>query len=379
MQEKRVLEFVKPWVILTASADFVDLASSELQAVAVDPIDLVELSDEILLSKDVDFFVLAAAWQAAPPIFVRHICPAMVSLPLEADEQGLTALQRVVDQQLAQLIEPDFSFSVQTRLVGNPGFKPFDVNGALSRIIVQQTGAELDVRTPQQVLSVVIAPRVKSLDIADSESDSTAHSDLPFVAFLGVSLAAQNLSSWAGGMRRFRREPDRISRSEFKLLEAFEVFEVNLPARGVALDLGSSPGGWAHVLRQHEQYVTAVDPGELDPRIASDSGVRHKRMTAEKYLAREPDTFDIIVNDMRMDARDSARLMVDYAGQLYRHGIAIMTLKLPEYDRQAVIDKAFGILRRRYDITGVRQLFHNRSEITVLLKPLVGEKPRVAE
>ncbi len=192
--------------------------------------------------------------------------------------------------------------------------------------------------------------------------------DAPLTAFLGISLASQNLSDWAGGMRRLRRDPDRISRSEFKLLEAFEVFDIDLPPRGVALDLGASPGGWTHVLRQHDQYVTAVDPGELDPRLLSDKGVRLKRMTAERYLAGEPDTFDIIVNDMRMDARDSARLMVDYADQLYGHGIAVMTLKLPEHDRQNVLDKAMAILRRRYDIVGIRQLFHNRSEVTVVLK-----------
>ena len=60
--------------------------------------------------------------------------------------------------------------------------------------------------------------------------------------------------------------------------------------------------------------------------------------------------------------------MVDYADQLYGHGIAVMTLKLPEHDRQNVLDKATAILRRRYDIVGIRQLFHNRSEVTVVLK-----------
>ncbi len=156
-----MLELIKPWVILTASAGFVDLASGELQAVADDPIEPVSLSDEIFLSREVDFFMLASAWQTAPPIFVRHICPAMISLPLVAGERGLTALQRAVDLQVAHLVDPDFSFSVQTRIVGDPGFKPFDVNSALSRIIVQQTGAELDVRTPQQVVSVLVAPRVE--------------------------------------------------------------------------------------------------------------------------------------------------------------------------------------------------------------------------
>ena len=298
-----MLELIEPWVLATASADFADMAAAELQAVAAEPISITPVSDEVFLVRGIDFFALSAAWQAAPPIFVRHICPVMLSLPLEGETRGLTALERAVDQQLAPLIEPDFSFSVQTRILDQAGFKPFDVNNALARVVAQQTGAEVDVRSPQQILSVVIAPTVELPDAVESERQS----DAPLTAFLGISLASQNLSDWAGGMRRLRRDPDRISRSEFKLLEAFEVFGIDSAAAGVALDLGASPGGWTHVLRQHDQYVTAVDPGELDPRLLSDKGVRLKRMTAERYLAGEPDTFDIIVNDMRMDARDSAR------------------------------------------------------------------------
>ncbi|MEZ4734700.1 MAG: SAM-dependent methyltransferase [Caldilineaceae bacterium] len=169
-------------------------------------------------------------------------------------------------------------------------------------------------------------------------------------------------------MRRFAREPEQVSRAEFKLLEALEIFTITLPPRGVALDLGASPGGWTRVLRQHDQYVTAVDPGDLDPRVAADRGVRHKRMTAEQYLANEPDQFDLIVNDMRMDARDSARMMVAYAKQLYRHGLVIMTLKLPEENRRPILDHAFTILQQAYTLVGARQLFHNRSEITVYLR-----------
>jgi 23S rRNA (cytidine2498-2'-O)-methyltransferase len=91
-------------------------------------------------------------------------------------------------------------------------------------------------------------------------------------------------------------------------------------------------------------------------------------MTAEQYLADEPDQFDLIVNDMRMDARDSARMMVAYARQLYRHGLVIMTLKLPEQNRRPIIDHAFKLLQEAYTIVGARQLFHNRSEITVYLR-----------
>lgn len=121
-------------------------------------------------------------------------------------------------------------------------------------------------------------------------------------------------------------------------------------------------------MRQREQYVTAVDPAWLHNSLQNDNNVRHLRMTAAAYLYDEPDTFDLIVNDMRMDARDSARLMVDYAQYLYHDGAAVMTFKLPGDKRQQALDHAFNILKQAYTIQGVRQLFHNRSEITVYLK-----------
>ena len=44
-----------------------------------------------------------------------------------------------------------------------------------------------------------------------------------------------------------------------------------------------------------------------------------------------------------------------------------MTLKLPEEGRGPIIDYTFSILQAAYTIAGARQLFHNRSEITVYL------------
>jgi 23S rRNA (cytidine2498-2'-O)-methyltransferase len=259
-------------------------------------------------------------------------------------------------------------FSVQARLYGDLPYKPFDVNQAVSQAVIAATGAELDVRAPEQVISVVCAELSPAVvDRLPQALRPGPHAAL--YGLIGLSTPAQNLSDWAGGARRFAREEGQVSRSEFKLLEAFEVFGVELPPRGVALDLGASPGGWTRILRQRGQYVTAVDPGALDERVTGDPGVRHMRMTAEAYLRDEPDQFDLIVNDMRMDARDSARLMAAYARLLYPHGAAIMTLKLPETRRMPILEHAFDILRPTYTIAGARQLFHNRSEITVYLKP----------
>jgi 23S rRNA (cytidine2498-2'-O)-methyltransferase len=85
----------------------------------------------------------------------------------------------------------------------------------------------LDVRNPEQVLSLVCTP---------------TH------GYLGFSLAVENLSTWAGGVHRFKREKEQISRAEFKLLEILNLFQLSLSAGDTALDLGAAPGGWTRIL-----------------------------------------------------------------------------------------------------------------------------------
>ena len=361
------------YAVLTCDDGSVDLAEQELRHASAHSHVAAHLAPGVLLV-DVkeQFSALAAAWQAAPPIFVRHICPVHQVVPLwdspgDPDELA-EALGQSQSRSLIDALAPERSFSVQTRLFGELPYKPFDVNQAVSQAVAAHTGAALDVRAPQQILSIVCAALSPAV-VEHLPRELQARPQGALYGLVGLSSPRQNLSDWAGGARRFARDEGQVSRSEFKLLEAFEVFDIKLPPRGVALDLGASPGGWTRVLRQRGQYVTAVDPGALDERVASDPGVRHKRMTAEAYLRDEPDQFDVIVNDMRMDGRDSARLMAAYARLLYPHGMVIMTLKLPEARRMPILEHALDILRTVYTVAGARQLFHNRSEITLYLRP----------
>lgn len=317
---------------------------------------------------------VAELWQSAPPIFVRHMHPVHAAFPLAgvAEDAPAVAAEGADDGRITRRLDPALPFSVQTRIFGGHPSKPFDWNQPVASALKEAVGAPMDVREPEQVLSITVAELpgawANLLGRQALLASGTARPGEGAWALVGVSPVAQNLSDWMGGMRRFAREEGQVSRSEFKLLEALELFGVTLPEHGVALDLGAAPGGWTRLLRAAGQYVTAVDPAELDPRVASDAGVRYKRLTAEVYLRHDSDQFDLIVNDMRMDARDSARLMVKYAPRLYMSGLAIMTLKLPAIGRSAVLEEAFTILRRAWVITHARQLFHNRSEITVALK-----------
>jgi 23S rRNA (cytidine2498-2'-O)-methyltransferase len=305
-----------------------------------------------LVDLTIPWDVFAARLRKQPPVFCRHVCPVQVRIPLKQATSDLETLAEAARQLTPRLLDAPRldatqTFSVQTRLIGEGWpYARYDVNTRLADALTGQ-GFTLDVRQPVQVLSVALTPNE---------------------GYLGVSYAADNLSDWAGGVRRFKWEPGQISRAEFKLLEAMETFGLSWPGAGSALDLGAAPGGWTRIARIHGMQVTAVDPGDMDPHFAADPGVRHLRHTAQRYLPGTDETFDVILNDMRMDAHDSARLMLTARRNLKPGGWALMTLKLPHSHAERVATSALALLRERYTLIGARQLFHNRNEVTVAIQ-----------
>lgn len=345
-------------LIFSADSHYLDDAWREMQRATKGAKLEGKLNDGIALVRHKGSFEqLGEHWHNNPPIFVRHICPATEAVEVDGSDRDLDLLARTVRDQLADEIPTSSRFSVQTRLLlANTTYKRFALNERLAQVVERQTGATVDVRRPNYVVSVVIG-RIHNIP----------------VGFLGVSQVHHNLSDWAGGERRFRREKEQISRAEFKLLEALEQFGVRLPDKGVALDLGAAPGGWTRVLRQtsDELLVVAVDPANLHPSLKHDWGVHHLRTTADRHLntIKGDARYDVIVNDMRLDARRSAETMTHYAPTLKPNGCAIMTIKLPQDNTLRFLNQTLDILRRKYVVKRVRQLFHNRHEVTTLLRP----------
>lgn len=339
-------------ILFTAQPNAADLAWHELQnALPRTRMERWIIPGVGLARLPADWPALAGTLLQNPPIFIRHICPATIHIPLELAPDDLEILAHYTRTLLLEL-DTTRSYSVQTRTLGEGQwpYTRFDINHRLAAIL-GEWGAPLDIQHPEQILSVTLAPTE---------------------AFLGLSLARENLSDWAGGERRFKREPGQISRAEFKLLEALETFDLQLPTTGLALDMGAAPGGWTRLLTARGLRVIAVDPAELDPRVealmasSARPNITHIRATVENYLPTR-ETFDVILNDMRMDARDSARVMLMAAKYLKPKGFAVMTLKLPEKGMGEVTRAALKILEVGYSILGARQLFHNRDEVTVAL------------
>lgn len=343
---EKIIEVDLTLIIFTGDPETSRIALKELQRTVKDTQLMTWLAPGVgLADPGIDWQALVALFFSRPPIFIRHICPAQITVPIKQKTNDLALLGQAAESFLPAL-DCSKSFSIQTRLFGDkPDYGRFNVNERLAGIL-EAAGAALNVTQPEQVLSVVC---------------TNQH------GYLGLSRASENLSNWAGGERRFKQEAGQISRSEFKLLEAMELYNLQFPAGGMALDLGAAPGGWTRILRRHAMQVVAVDPAELHPAIESDPAVFHMRQLASSYIAAAQQKFDVVLNDMRMDARDSARLMVQ-ATSLFNPGcLAVVTLKLPERDLERVAAQSLNILRRSYRIVGARQLFHDRREITVVL------------
>lgn len=307
---------------------------------------LAWLDAGVALLSTPDAAALAEALVAAPPVFVRHLAPAEGEVPLAGhtgDIDAITAAVGAADWLPDELQGP---YAVQVRLSsqGRFPYTRYAVAEPLRQLLARH-GTE-DVRRPQQVLAVYCTPGR---------------------AYLGLWPVARCLSDWPGGERHFARTPTQVSRSEFKLLEALEVFRLELPAPGRALDLGAAPGGWTRLLVERGFTVVAVDPADLDPRVARLAQVHYWRGHAAQFIATHTEQFDIIVNDMRVDARDSARLMLRAAQRLRPGGLALITLKLPQTAGAQVYRQAYRLLESAYTVIGARQLFHNRSEVTLAL------------
>jgi len=346
-------------VLMTCAPESEAFALQEIRAISPGIPTPRWLTDGVaLFSPGMPYAEWAEAVRLAAPIFVRHIAPVQWEINLDGSNSDLVALVGLVPC-LAAHLDNARGFAVQSRIIGagKLPYHKFSLNSALSTAMEHMTGATMVCREPDQILSVLC---------------------MPSRGYLGLSDAALNRSPWPGGEHRFKRDDGQICRSEFKLLEAFRTFDLRLPERGQrysgrALDLGAAPGGWTRVLRQHGYAVTAVDPADLDARIRCDPSVQHVRRRAEEFLMSVKSRFAMLVNDMRKDPLDSVNIMLQAQPLLLPGASAVLTLKLSHAvgastDTMQTVRMCLDRLARSYAIVGARQLYHNRSEVTVALR-----------
>jgi len=365
--EQQKLAETAATLIITAHAEFLESALNELKRLENRLHDVEVLAPGIALCSVPDLPKFKRMVAETRPIFTRHLAPVQAVIAIKNTEADLANLAvSLAELPTFSMLERGQRFSVQSRLVQSEelgskrAYSSGMINQMLASAIAEETGAVEEIKRPDIVVSL-LCTRER--------------------AYMGISLARENLSAWPGGMRHFAQTPEQISRAEFKLLEALEIFGVALPSRGRALDLGAAPGGWTRLLLDAGLRVVAVDPAKLDPRLVRRPNLTHYRGYAEAYLEEFEDQhqmFDVITNDMRMDAREAARLLLHMRDFLKRDGFIISTLKLPHetasIDPLRNLREATSLLSRHFDIVQAKQLFHNRQEVTV-----IAARPRSRE
>ena len=280
-------------------------------------------------------------------IFLQHIHPYSADCGITGCMDDLTAISEMLNV-VVPYIEDDDSIVVQCRIDTDKvmEFSNRDLTNKLAERL-NASGYHVEPREAEICISVTVFQNR---------------------AYMGISLIKDNVSDWTGGILFFSKE-NIISRAEFKIEEAFKVFDININNNMRALDLGAAPGGWTHFLSEKGICVDAVDPACLDDRVLNSDRVTHFKMTAQEFMRLYPEKcYDIIVNDMRMDTNESVDIMACISEQLKPDGICILTLKLPKKNVQKRINIAREVLSKRFKTVKIRQLYYNLSEVTAFLK-----------
>ncbi len=300
--------------------------------------------DTALLSLDGDHADRVAEVIRADVPFVRHIGSVVRSI----DASGDVTPESVAQQVAAEVPRDVSGVSLQVWASGDAPLDPTTTRRVIEQAI-RGLGIDVQYGGRRQVVGVYLcASRI----------------------VVTVTALDDALCDWPGGRMRFRATPAQISRAEFKLEEVLTLCPLDLPETALALDLGASPGGWTRILLEKGFRVWAVDPGSLDARVGSDPRVTYRRMTANRFLdeTRDLPRFQLAVNDMRMAPELSCELMVKASEVLEPRGHAVMTLKVTPRTALDSLKRSDQILRRAFDIMFVRQLFHNRNELTLVAR-----------
>lgn len=286
------------------------------------------------------------------PIFTKHIMPVMGAGEVQGilDEDKIKFLE-VVDS-ITEMEEKE-KFAVQCRVVS--GKLPYSAK-------------DIEVYIGNYYYERGFMPSFSDRDIINDDIYIISILIHGKNFYVGFSKSAENLNFHSDEHRiRARFGKREISRAESKLVEALSAFKIELDGHGTALDLGAAPGGWSKVLADYGYKVLAVDPASLHPDLEKDTRIEHMKLKAQDIELDEP--LDLIVNDMNMDPEDTAVIMNEVAHLLKKNGLAIITLKLPGHVEKS-IQKGVELLEREYEVLKIRSLFHNRQEVTALLKKM---------
>jgi 23S rRNA (cytidine2498-2'-O)-methyltransferase len=159
------------------------------------------------------------------------------------------------------------------------------------------------------------------------------------------------------------------SRAYRKLLEAIDVFRLEIKPGSRAVDLGAAPGGWSYVLLKLGAHVTAVDRSPLAREVAMQPAFGRRLVTViGDALKWKPDeVLDWMVCDVITTPENTAALVKRWVdGRMCRN--LCVTVKFKGTAKVEVVVDLLSYLSERAKWFDARQLSNNRNELTLVAK-----------
>ncbi|HYE84404.1 MAG TPA: SAM-dependent methyltransferase [Clostridia bacterium] len=330
--------------VITASAQYLSQGLNELQESdgSMRTVKLLENGIAIIETKLArpDFI---QAVNTKRPVFIRHM--NAIDYVIDLEGSGPQRIADTVGQYMR--IAPGHKTAVQVRKgLGDYSYSPVNVKNAVDTVLADSIGAVPEVKEPEYIISILLCGEK---------------------CYIGLGTPEENISAWSGGMMHFRKSENDISRAKYKLMEAIEVFHINMKSFSRALDLGAAPGGWSSVLLEHGLQVTAVDTGDMDDRLYKYPGFKFLKINASE-LELAQDSFDLLTSDISWNPKNTARLIIGASKYLKPEGTAVVTLKLMGGKVRKTIKEVTALYNEVFEILEIKQLFHNRDEVTLYLR-----------
>ncbi len=192
-----------------------------------------------------------------------------------------------------------------------------------------------------------------------------------FFAFFteaGSALAGSRIRFW--GQRRMRDHPGAPSRSYLKIEEAFAVLGRGPEPGETVVDLGAAPGGWSFSAARRGASVLAVDNGPLRGGALGHPRITHIRADAFLFRPPERQRCDWLLCDLiEPPHRVVDQILLPWLDAGWCRWF-VVNLKVGKADPVELLRRLRGAdaqgLARRCERFAIRQLFHDREEVTCM-------------
>jgi len=153
------------------------------------------------------------------------------------------------------------------------------------------------------------------------------------------------------------------SRAFKKLREAIEVFGLGFQRGDQCVDLGASPGGWTHVLLEHDCSVIAIDRSPLSPPL-----MRNRRLefiTSNAFTWTPPKAVDWLVCDVITTPDRTSELLRRWVTEKLCRRFCV-TVKFKGEPLLEPLFEISALLREKTRWFDGKQLTNNKNEVTVV-------------